>query len=115
MKTYSLSTICAIALRKTFLGAAVAASGAILAIGGAGSALAAPPSSTSAAELARCQQLYGLWSKYNGTSSYSKNVSPEMALEQCNKGDTAGGIASLTRILEQGRIPVPPSTSVASH
>jgi hypothetical protein len=115
MTTYSLSAVCAVVLRKTFLGAAVAASGTILAFGSAGSALAAPPSTTSAAELARCQQLYGLWSKYNGTSSYSKNVTPEMALEQCNKGDTAGGIASLTKVLDENRIPVPPATDVAAH
>jgi hypothetical protein len=77
--------------------------GTALTLGYAGAALAQAPNN----DLARCQALYGQWLKYNGTSSYSKNVGPEMALEECRKGDTTAGIADLKRILENGRIPVP--------
>ena len=58
---------------------------AALVLGLAGSALAQTPPKD---DLVRCQALYSQWLKYNGTSSYSKNVGPEMAFEECRKGDT---------------------------
>jgi hypothetical protein len=56
---------------------------------------------------ARCQVLYGQWTKYNGGSAYSKQLDADTAAEQCRKGNTTAGIADLTRILERARIPVP--------
>ena len=58
-------------------------------------------------DLARCQALYGQWTKYNGGSSYSKQLGADTAAEQCRKGDTTAGIADLTRILERAHLPVP--------
>jgi hypothetical protein len=97
-------------LTSLSLRTAAALAGAALTLGLAGSAFAQSPTDDGA----RCQALYGQWLKYNGTSSYSKNVGPEMALEQCRRGDTTAGIADLKRILERNRIPVPATeTAVA--
>jgi hypothetical protein len=90
-------------LSSLSLRTAAALAGAALTLSLAGPSFA----QSSSNDLARCQALYGQWLKYNGTSSYSKNVGPEMALEECRKGDTTAGIADLKRILERGRIPVP--------
>ncbi len=83
--------------------------GTALTLGLAGAALAQAPKD----DLVRCQALYGQWLKYNGTSSYSKNVGPEMALEQCRRGDTTAAIASLKNTLQRSRIPLP-ATETAS-
>ena len=90
-------------LSSLSLRTAAALAGAALTLGLAGPGFA----QSSSNDLARCQALYGQWLKYNGTSSYSKNVGPEMALEECRKSDATAGIADLKRILERGRIPVP--------
>ncbi|MBS0222658.1 MAG: hypothetical protein JSR91_18165 [Proteobacteria bacterium] len=90
--------------RSLFQPAATVA-GAVIALGLAAPAFAQSPSD----KMAECQQLYGQWSKYNGTSSYSKNVGPEMALEDCRKGNYTAGIASLKQTLQRNGIPVPPS------
>jgi hypothetical protein len=88
--TFSVRTVAALA-------------GAALTLGLAGPSLAQAPKD----DLVRCQALYGQWLKYNGTSSYSKNVGPEMAIEECRRGDTTAGIADLKSILQRGRIPLP--------
>jgi hypothetical protein len=64
--------------------------------------------------IARCQVLYGQWTKYNGGSSYSKQLGADSAAEECRKGNTTAGIADLTRILERARIPVPPTETATS-
>ena len=100
-----MSTLSSLSLRT-----AAALAGAALALGLAGSALAQTPKD----DLVRCQALYSQWLKYNGTSSYSKNVGPEMALEQCRRGDTTAGIAGLKDILQRGRIPLPATETAAT-
>ena len=62
--------------------------------------------------MARCQQLYGLWSRHN-TDGYAKPLEARMALEDCQKGNYAVGVASLKRALERAQIPVPPAEAVA--
>ena len=84
--------------------------GTAFTLGFAGTALAQAPKD----DLVRCQALYGQWLKYNGTSSYSKNVGPEMALEQCRRGDTTAGIASLKGTLQRSRIPLPATETAAT-
>ena len=97
-------------LSSLSLRTAAALAGAALTLGLAGSALAQTPKD----DLVRCQALYSQWLKYNGTSSYSKNVGPEMALEECRKGDTTAGIAGLKSILQRGRIPLPATETAAT-
>jgi hypothetical protein len=58
--------------------------------------------------MAECQQLYGQWQKYNGTSSYSPTVAPNAALEECRKGNYTAGINDLKGILQHNAIPIPP-------
>jgi hypothetical protein len=97
-------------LSSLSLRTAAALAGATLTFGLAGSAFTQTPQD----ELARCQVLYGQWAKYKGASSYSKNVGPEMAFEECRKGDTQAGIANLKSILERNRIPLP-ATETANN
>lgn len=89
---------------------------AILAIGGAGSAYAQSSSNNGTADnsLARCQQLYGAWSKYNAGSSYSPQLQVDAAYDQCRQGNVAGGVAGLTQALQRAKIPVPPVESANS-
>jgi hypothetical protein len=82
---------------------ALTLAGATLAVGLATPASAQAPNN----DLARCQALYAQWVKYNGGSSYSKQLGADSAAEQCRKGETTAGIADLTRILQGARIPVP--------
>ena len=82
-------------------------SAAVVAIAYGGSALAqAAPSPGDTME--RCQQLNSAWNRYNGGSSYSKQIEAEAAFEDCRKGNLSAGIAGLTRALERQKIPVPP-------
>ena len=82
-----------------------ALAGCAVALGFAAPVFAQSPSES----MAECRQLYGAWSKYNGTSAYSKNVGPEMALEDCRKGNYSAGIGQLRQILQNNGIPTPPS------
>ncbi len=88
-----------------------AVSGALLAIGLAGPALA----QSSKDDLARCQTLYGQWSRYNGTSAYGKMLTADAALEECRKGNTTAGIADLKRVLERSNIPLPASETATAR
>jgi hypothetical protein len=108
---------------SNFLHVAAILSSAIVAIGYAGPVSADTPSSertllaqTSQAStedtMARCQQLFGLWSRHN-TDGYAKPLDARMALEDCQKGNYASGVATLKRALERAQIPVPPAESVA--
>jgi len=84
--------------------------GAVIVIGCAAPAFAQSPSE----QMAECDQLYGTWNKYNGYSGTSKNVGPNMALEQCRKGNYTAGIAELKQILQKNGIPVPPSQTATA-
>ena len=64
--------------------------------------------------MARCQQLFGLWSRHN-TDGYAKPLDARMAMEDCQKGNYAAGVASLKRALERSQIPVPPAEAVAQN
>ena len=88
---------------------AAALSAALLAISLAGPVFA----QSSKDGLAECQQLHGLWSRYNGTSAYAKNSGADIALEECRKGNTQAGIADLKRALQRANIPLPPSETAA--
>jgi hypothetical protein len=85
-------------------------SSAIVAIGYAGSASAEPASGEDT--LARCQQLFSLWSRHN-TDGYAKPLDARMGLEDCQKGNITAGVATLKRALERAQIPVPPAQAVA--
>ena len=58
--------------------------------------------------LARCQQLFGLWSRHN-TDGYAKPLDARMGLEDCQKGNITAGIATLKRALDRAQIPIPPA------
>jgi hypothetical protein len=58
--------------------------------------------------MARCEQLFGLWSKLN-TDGYAKPLDARMALEDCQKGNIASGVAALKRALERAQIAIPPA------
>ena len=120
MTTYSLP-------RSSFLNVAAMLSSAIVAIGHAGSVSADPlpvgahsPSAKgtllaqAAGEdtMARCQQLFGLWSRHN-TDAYARPLDVRMALEDCQKGNVSTGVATLKRALERAQIPIPPAAAVA--
>jgi hypothetical protein len=88
-----------------------ALAGAIVLVVGAGTVFAQAGEDN----MARCQQLYGLWAKHNGTSSYGKVLDADMGLEQCRKGNFAGGVAQLKQVLQRQQIPVPAAPSVAAQ
>jgi hypothetical protein len=106
---------------SNFLHVAAILSSAIVATGYAGPVSADPrsvPERTLLAQaasedtMARCQQLFGLWSRHN-TDGYAKPLDARMAMEDCQKGNYASGVASLKRALERAQIPVPPAEAVA--
>jgi hypothetical protein len=88
------------------LRALTALSAAAIAIGYGGTAQAQTRAPTDTME--RCQQLNSAWNRYNGGSSYSKQIEAEAAFEECRKGNLSAGIAGLTRALERQKIPLPP-------
>ena len=87
-----------------------AVSGAVIAIGFSAGALAQTQAQSPAPgeTMQRCQQLISAWNRYNGGSSYSKQVDVEASFEQCRNGNLSAGIAGLTRALQRQQIPVPP-------
>ena len=116
MTTYSLPTPKVAVSRSNFLRTAAILASAIVAIGHAGAVSADPlPAQTSSDDtLARCQQLYGLWSRHN-TDGYARPLDARMALEDCQKGNVASGVAALKRILERSQIAIPPTESAAAQ
>ena len=98
--------------------AAVALSGAVLAIGVAGPLMAQTSNQVSnqspKADLAECNRLYGLWSRYNGTSAYGKMATADADLEECRKGNVEAGIADLKRVLQRANIAVPPAETATA-
>ena len=108
MTTFSLPLPKLAVSRSNFLRAAAIASTAIAAIGYAGPASA--QSASGEDTLARCQQLFSLWSRHN-TDGYAKPLDVRMGLEDCQKGNITAGVATLKRALERAKIPVPPADS----
>jgi len=61
-------------------------------------------------DMARCQELYGAYNKYeaNGRGSTSApNVEVAAAFSECQKGNYKVGVVALTKALERQHIPVP--------
>jgi hypothetical protein len=91
-----------------------ALAGAIVAVAWAGPALA-QGSQAGEDNMPRCQQLYSLWAKHNGTSGYAKVLDADMALEQCRKGQYSAGVSQMKQVLQRQQIPVPAAPSVAAQ
>jgi DNA-binding CsgD family transcriptional regulator len=60
--------------------------------------------------MARCQQLFGLYDRYN-SDTLTRPLDARFALEDCRKGNIASGVAALKRSLERAQIPNPPAES----
>ncbi len=108
MTTYSLPLQNPAVSRSNLLRAAAIVSTAIAAIGYAGPASA--ESASGEDTLARCQQLFSLWSRHN-TDGYAKPLDARMALEDCQRGKVSAGVATLKRALERAQIPIPPANT----
>ena len=132
MTRFSLSKPKTAVARSNFLRTTAALSSMIVAIGLAGNVSARGATSTemvgsqssepallaqaaSDDTMARCQQLFGVWARYNGASGYAKQISADMALEDCRKGHFDTGVAELKRVLERAGITVPPAETAAAH
>ena len=90
--------------------------GMAIVVGGASAAFAQASASNPAENnAARCQQLYGLWAKHNGTSAYGRVLEADMGLEHCRKGDYAAGVKQLKEALNRQQIPVPPVVETANN
>ena len=101
-------------------------SGVIVAIGVTGAVAAQPLSSAPSQgatllaqapedNMGRCQQLYGIWARHNGTSGYGRVLEADMALEHCRKGEFSVGVAQLKRALQRQQLPIPPVESAATR
>src|SRR5882757_7507435 len=102
MTTYFQPTSKVAVSRSNFLHVAAILSSAIVAIGSAGPVSAdsltfhtKPPATQASGEdtMARCQQLFSLWSRHN-TDGYAKPLDTRMAMEDCQKGNYASGVAT---------------------
>jgi hypothetical protein len=119
MTTYFLPRPKGTVLRSTFLHA-TAILGAIVAIASAASAQSPAAGNNAAATapgedtLARCQQLYGLWSSHT-TDGYARPLDARMALEDCQKGNVAAGVATLKRTLQREQIAIPPADAAVAQ
>ena len=135
MTTYFLPTPKVAVSRSNFLPIAAILSSAILAMGYAGPVSAdslsadtktnatvnsTPSERTLPAQaagedtMARCQQLFGLLSRHN-SDGYARPLDARMAMEDCQKGNIASGVATLKRALERAQIPIPPTESAAAE
>ena len=133
--TYSLPTPKLAVSRSSFLPIAAILSSAILAMGYAGPASAdslspdtktnatvnstpsertAPAQAAGEDTMARCQQLFGLLSRHN-SDGYARPLDTRMAMEDCQKGNYASGVATLKRALDRAQIPVPPAETAAAE
>jgi len=63
--------------------------------------------------MARCQQLFALYDRLN-SDGYARPLDARMALEDCRKGNIAGGVAALKRVLDRAGIPVPPTETATT-
>lgn len=85
-----------------------ALAGALLATASFGAVLGTALAQGSEENMARCQQLFGIWSRHNGTSGYGRVLDGDMAIEHCRKGEYAQGVAQLKRLLQRQALPIPP-------
>ena len=92
--------------RPAFLRSAAMLSGVLIVLGSAGPSIAQTPPPK--ADMARCNQLHGVYSKYSGRVNYMHSADVDNALEDCRKGKFAAGVAGLTVALQRAGIPVPP-------
>jgi hypothetical protein len=74
-------------------------------------ASAAPSAPVSAADVAYCNQLGSLYERYGSAQDrrgedFDSSVAE--AINQCNSGNTDGGIATLSRMLKDQDITLPP-------
>jgi hypothetical protein len=80
-----------------------------------GSASAAQAAAVTSSQLmARCARLYGMWFRYEQHPTYhhtGQRARAELALYGCEKGQYDAGIEDLERMLQRGRISVPPAGS----
>lgn len=67
---------------------------------------------TSGDTMARCQELFALYDRYN-SDTLTRPMDVRMGLEDCRKGNVASGVATLKRSLERAHIPIPPESGVA--
>lgn len=95
-----------LASRPVFLRSAAMLSGVLIVLGSASPSIAQTPSPK--ADMARCNQLHGAYSKYSGRVNYMHSVDVDVALEDCRKGKFAAGVAGLTVALQRAGIPIPP-------
>ena len=58
--------------------------------------------------MARCQQLYSLFSRHN-SDGYARPLDARMGLEDCQKGNISAGIATLKSALGRAQIAIPPA------
>jgi hypothetical protein len=123
MTTYSLPASRLANSRSNVLHLAAMLCGAIVAIGHAGPVRADSPSvgaPTLLAQapgedtMARCQQLFGLWSRHN-TDGYAKPLDARMGLQDCEKGNIASGVATLKAALARAQIPIPPADAAVAQ
>src|SRR6266446_708644 len=136
MTTYSLPEPKVAVSRSNFLHVAAILASAILAMGYAGPVSAdslSPDTKTNATvnstpsertlpaqaaagedTMARCQQLFGLLSRHN-SDGYARPLDARMAMEDCQNGKFASGVATLKRALERAQIPIPPTESAAAQ
>jgi hypothetical protein len=119
MTTYSLPTPKLAVSRSNVLPVAAILASAILAMGYAGPVSADPLSADTKTNatvnstpsertlpaqaagedtMARCQQLFGLLSRHN-SDGYARPLEARMAMEDCQKGNFASGVATLKRAL----------------
>jgi hypothetical protein len=135
MTTYSLPTPQVTVSRSNFLPVAAILASAILAMGYAGPVSAdslsadtktnatvnsTPSERTLPAQaagedtMARCQQLFGLLSRHN-SDGYARPLDARMAMEDCQKGNFASGVATLKRALERAQIAVPAADTATAQ
>lgn len=112
MTTHSLLNSKSPAARSTLHRSLTALASVVIALGAASFANAQEPSPKEG--MARCDQLYGAYSRYSGRVNYSHPVDVDVALENCRKGNFTAGIAGLTAALQRAAIPIPPVESAAA-
>lgn len=99
--------------RPTLLRSMAVLPGVLIALGSVGPALAQTQSPKD--DMARCNQLYGTYSKYSGRVNYNHPADVDAALEDCRKGKFSAGIAGLSEALKRAAIPLPPVETAASQ
>ena len=86
----------------------------VLAALGSTAALVQP---AAAADMQRCQELYGAWQRYKGasTNSSGRDIASQTALQECRSGHVDAGVAELEMLLKADRIPLPATSAAAAR